>query len=632
MRPLLLLVASFCAMPAFSQTAIDLDPINITSARTALKVSETGRSITVIDSKTMAALRINSLDEILRYFGSVEVQQRGPAGAQADIVIRGGTFQQVLVLLDGVKINDPVTGHFNAYIPIIPAQIDHIEILKGPAAAGYGTEAVGGVINVITKTFTPKNFEESTHGSATVEVGEYGYLSAQANFEKASEKIKYALGALSNNAKGQLLRGNNRGYFHNNTFSGSVAFAFTNNWRLMLQSSYDMRDFAAQNYYTTFVSDTAVETVRSFWNHAKLAQLKNGRSNEFDAVVKQGSDYYLYNPKSIANENKGKLFSFQFIHGYQVSKFLFYNYGVQTELKSIRSNDRGNHTNGSVAGFSSALIKVSQLTINPGLRIVNDENYGLQLLPQANFAMRVQKFSFKLNAGRAIRSADFTERYNNYNKTLVTGGSIGNPNLTAVKSWSYEAGADFFAANFKFGAAFFIRSQDDVIDYVPTPYSQMPRKDNLSPTGTYALSKNIKKITTNGLELEANYRKQFSATSNIYLSASATFLHSASSDSIPSFYIISHAKTLIQGSLVFNHRGLGLSITSIFKERLLRESPAIKSRVAPQYWIVNSKLSYAYKMAALFVSINNIGNIDYIDLLGSKMPGRWVTGGISFTF
>ncbi|HRF24346.1 MAG TPA: TonB-dependent receptor plug domain-containing protein, partial [Chitinophagaceae bacterium] len=92
-----------------------------------------------------------------RYLPGVEVQQRGPQGSQSDIVLRGGTFQQVLVIIDGIKLNDPLTGHFNSYIPINTDEIERIEILKGAASAIYGSEAVGGVINIITKTFYRKN-------------------------------------------------------------------------------------------------------------------------------------------------------------------------------------------------------------------------------------------------------------------------------------------------------------------------------------------------------------------------------------------------------------------------------------------------------------------------------------------
>jgi vitamin B12 transporter len=99
---------------------------------------------------------VQSLDELLRYVPGVEVQARGPMGAQSDLVLRGGTFQQVLVVLDGLRLNDPITGHFSSYIPIAPAEIERIEILKGASSALYGSDAVGGVVHIITKTFAAK--------------------------------------------------------------------------------------------------------------------------------------------------------------------------------------------------------------------------------------------------------------------------------------------------------------------------------------------------------------------------------------------------------------------------------------------------------------------------------------------
>ncbi len=105
---------------------------------------------------------MQSIDELLRYVPGVEVQSRGPMGTQADFTIRGGTFQQVLVILDGIRLNDPLTGHFSSYIPISPAEIDRIEVLKGASSAIYGTEAVGGVIHIISKTFATKETNQRT--------------------------------------------------------------------------------------------------------------------------------------------------------------------------------------------------------------------------------------------------------------------------------------------------------------------------------------------------------------------------------------------------------------------------------------------------------------------------------------
>jgi outer membrane receptor protein involved in Fe transport len=134
----------------FSQDQ-ELDPVVVSGSLSAQKSRETGRNIIVIRQEEIRMLPANSLDEILKFIPGIEVQQRGPQGAQSDIVIRGGTFQQVLVVIDGIRINDPLTGHFNSYIPIHPNDIDRIEVLKGASSAVFGADAVGGVINIITK-------------------------------------------------------------------------------------------------------------------------------------------------------------------------------------------------------------------------------------------------------------------------------------------------------------------------------------------------------------------------------------------------------------------------------------------------------------------------------------------------
>ena len=107
----------------------------------------------------------------------------------------------------------------------------------------------------------------------------------------------------------------------------------------------------------------------------------------------------------------------------------------------------------------------------------------------------MNKMQLRGSAGKTIRDADFTERYNNYNKPIVTGGSIGDPDLKAERSFSYEAGADYFVTrHIKVAGTFFQRFQKRLIDYVPTPYADMPRKDNLVPGNTYALAKNISEV------------------------------------------------------------------------------------------------------------------------------------------
>ncbi len=174
----------------------ELNPVTITASMIRQRASETGRNITVIKGEQFRHLPVHSLDELLRYLPGVEMQARGPMGSQSDIVLRGGTFQQVLVILDGMRLNDPNTGHFNSYIPIAPAEIERIEVLKGASSAIHGPDAVGGVINIITKSFAAKKGSDALQFSAGSGAGEYGLLECRCRIpvqqEQAHARRRYS--------------------------------------------------------------------------------------------------------------------------------------------------------------------------------------------------------------------------------------------------------------------------------------------------------------------------------------------------------------------------------------------------------------------------------------------------------
>lgn len=632
MRRGLVLLFLLFSLPSFSQTnEIELDPVTISGSLQPSVLSRTGRNISVVRAEAFSKLPIHSIDDLLKYIPGIEIQMRGPAGSQSDIVLRGGTFQQVLVILDGIRLNDPNTGHFNSYIPIVPAEIDRIEILKGASSAIYGPEAVGGVINIISKSFAASKGNHKKAGTISVTGGEYELLNIHAGGNYQSNDLAIGGGWLSNNSSGQPQRGT-RGFFHNNTGSISLKKFFGDNWNLSLRSSYDQRRFSAQNFYTSFVSDTARETVSSQWNQLRLNYRNKKHQLSLNAGLKTVRDEYRYNPKSVANYNRSGSFQAQFTDNIQLSITSKITTGIQFMNRKIRSNDRGDHELQQYAAFIILDQSWNHLSLSPSVRLDHSEIRGTVLVPQINISYQKNKWQWRASAGRTIRDADFTERFNNYNKTLVTGGSIGNPDLVAETSFSYEAGADhYLSKNIKLSFSAFQRRQKKLIDWIPTPYASMPRKVNLSPTGSYALASNIARVNTSGLELDIQYYKKTERTT-ILSSMGLLWLNSAYQNTTPSFYLSSHARFLVNMNTSIQTGKLEFSVTSVYKNRKPQAASAINARIDEHIFLLNLRAAYSIgRSARLFLETDNLTDIQNSDLLGSRLPGRWLMFGGQFS-
>ncbi|HWI91268.1 MAG TPA: TonB-dependent receptor plug domain-containing protein [Flavisolibacter sp.] len=613
----------------------ELDPVTITTSINPEKASRTGRDLVVIKGERFANLPVHSVDELLRYLPGIEIQSRGPLGSQSDIVIRGGTFQQVLVILDGLRLNDPNSGHFTSYFPIAPSEIDHIEILKGAASAIYGSEAVGGVVHIITKTFAAKSSDKKKlNAIAQITGGEYNFLNLNVGGFYDNGTTSVAAGLLTNTTTGQAQRGT-RGFIHNNTASFSFNHHLSEKWEVKFRTAYDDRDFAAQNFYTPFVSDTAKEQVTTTWN--QLALIHSGLKDRISLLVgfKELSDEYKFNSGLTPNKNNSKLTQALLTDEWKLKEKTIITSGLQFINKKITSNDRGNHIINQAAAFVVLNQSIgSYFFLSPAARLDYSDGYGWEFDPQINLSFKKHNLQLRGSAGRTIRDADFTERYNNYNKTFVSSGSIGNPELNAEHSFSYEVGADYFLLNdLKLSATYFKRNQKNAIDYVPTSYADMPRKSNLSPAGSYQLARNISELSTKGFETEIQYSKQLKNQQQVWASIGLTWLNDKSSSSTPTFYISSHAKFLTTFNAVYSSNFFTVSVNGLYKKRSPRTSTADIAKISTDYFVLNGKIetNVIRKLLSVFVEADNIFDRKYADLLGPQMSGRWLMGGIKIS-
>ena len=194
---------------------------------------------------------------------------------------------------------------------------------------------------------------------------------------------------------------------------------------------------------------------------------------------------------------------------------------------------------------------------------------------------------------------------------------------------SYEPGADHFATkNFKLSVTGFRRNQSQLIDWVTTPYIDMPRKNNLSPTGTYALALNIAKVTTTGVETDFQFSKTINNNNNISSTLGFIWLESKSSNAVPSFYLSSHAKFLVNFSTQYTFKKFSLSINGVYKNRTPQKAAPINAEVDENCFMMNARgrIFFCNKKLSVFVELDNVFDTTCSDLLGVQSTWSLVNG------
>lgn len=629
----ILLAISLSKQSSAQDEGTNLDPVTVTSSFNGTRASKTGRNITVITSKDISQLPVRTTDELLRFLPGIDVQSRGALGAQSDISMRGGTFQQVLVILDGLRLNDPNTGHFSGYIPVVLDEIEKIEILKGASSGIFGSDAVGGVIYITTKTFSQKK-QAGNNGIVQLAAGDLGLLSTSGYFSANSNNQQFQVSALRNSADGPQQRGIT-GFMKEHAFSFAYSKKFKN-WETAFRTAYNDREFAAQNFYTSFASDTAVERVKIFWNQFNAQYQKNKDQVIIYAGFKNTEDNYRFSSVSAANSSFSNLFQLNSLYLRNQSDQTKFTIGAQYIGRNIRSNDRGNHTVQQFALYGIWQQYFSNKFIaNTSLRTEYATNGGWVLVPQINLSYQLNQLQVRASAGYAYRNADFTELYNNYNRTGIRSGSIGNPNLNPEKSFNYEFGFDWItASNSKISLSTFSRNSKDLIDWTLTPYADMPRKENLVATGNYLLAKNQSSIQIEGIELDYLLDKKIDDNHSLKFKSGLIWINTKNTKGPLSFYLSSAPKFLANFATTFSTKSIDFNFTGLYKSRNEQTANPILLPMSNSYFVMNAKINYRFSQSKylVFIQADNLFNSTINDFIGTPLPGRWIQAGARFNF
>ena len=627
-----------------AQQSFSLDTLLVQTTRIPLKASETGRSISILTKEQIQQLPATTFYELLQTICGVEVQSRGGFGVQGDIVMRGSTFSQILVLIDGMKINDPLTGHFNCYVPISNMEIERIEILKGAGASMYGPDAVGGVINIITKGFD--SLKNGTTSSGSISYGDNNLVSSTASVFHKSNKFYVGLGASINHSKGDsilpvalndttTLEGY-RNYFDIKNISLSAGFKINNLWELKVRSSILYSDFNARYFYSNSEYDKSTEITTNWFNRIQLQRKTNsGSILDINASYKRSNDEFIYSPDfPSTNIHTMDYLNFTVNNSNEINEKLIFKSGIQADLRKIESNDRGNHSDYHFGTYLMGVYKSNNLVLTAIAREDYDENYGFEFCPQINASYSMDNFVLRASAGRSIRAADYTERFISNNiDSLKPGRNLGNPDLMAERGWSEEIGINYsLFKNSLFKATIFSRQSSNIIDYMLTNESEIGTVSDIGSLylgEDYFFAKNFKDVYVNGFELELS--SKFLISENRTLNWQMGYTYTDISNDNLGVYLSSFAKHLVNAQLILDYNSFQFSISGLYKERNALVAETISSNLNKNYFLLNGRVALEIKNgASLNIQILNFTNTYYQNILGAKMPGRWLMGGISW--
>ena len=627
----------------FLDSAVLLKELTVYSSRILTEQSKIGKNITILSGERFKNYPAYSLDEWLRYLPSIEIQSRGGFGIQSDITLRGSTFNQVLVLIDGIRINDPLTGHFNSNIPISPFEIAQVEIIRGASSAAFGADAVGGVVHIITKAFQKESIKDTLSGDIHLQYGQNRFLHSNVGFLSSKDRWKISGGFLYSVSDGQkLLADSIKSDFDLKTISLSATYRDTK-FSLSLRTALDQRTFNAQYFYTNSPFDLSRERVNRWWNQGYLNYHLSAKQRlEFLWGYQITSDSFLFNPLGPANIHQTDYLTFQLNDYITFSNRIKLVFGWQSDRRNIVSSDRGNHQNWRNGWFGIGNFNVlANLYATLGLRLAYDESYRFEWLPQLDIVYHLGKLQIKGGISRSVRAPDFTERYISRNlETLEIGRNLGNPNLKAEKNWSYELGIQTGSIRRSLlKLTFFYRKSEDLVDYVITNERNIPSRDNipipnLEKNGNYHYAQNFATLSTYGYEIEYGFKRSLSRKLAFQTTLSLMQIGNNSNLDVISKYLASHSHFLITVSTLLLHPRFSWSLNGLWKERDMLQEDGIGAVLKRNYIVWNMKFFFHLKKnsISLIFQVQNLFNEQYADILGAKLPDRWITGGINWKF
>lgn len=593
-----LLFFSFQGKAQTDTTSQNLQEVIIQENRIQIPFSKQSRNIAVVDRPQLETTPARSLQEVLSFVPGVDVRQRGVTGVQADISIRGGSFEQTLMLLNGIKLSDPQTGHHMMNIPVPLVNIERVEVLKGPGSRIFGQNAYAGAVNVITQLSDVRSLRLQGYA------GDFGMKGINFAGSLPAGKYRQNLAISYDDSNGHWY---NSDYKVSNIFyEGGVQLNDTHELRGMV--AYTDRTFGANGFYTSTFPDQweSIQTTLTSLSHSftknqwYLTTRAYWRRNEDEFRLRRNE------PAFFQNFHTSDVLAIE-ANGSYKSNLGTTGFGFETRKEKIESSNLGNHDRSLVGVFLEQLVNLGQKTdVRAGVYSNYYSEYGWKHFPglevgyQANEALR-----FYLGIGSSFRIPTYTDLF------YIGPTNIGNADLQPEQARSFEFGGKWTKGPWRAELVYFNRFSENLIEWTRTNAQQPWQPQNFN------------EVIFNGIESSMYYRVNPNGKSvqvkELMLSYNFIDADFNARPGLESRYALTALRNQFIGGILL---GLGQKLELNTKARY------VERMALEPYFVLDMRADYnRTKKLGFFAEASNITNTDYIEAGTVQMPGRWFRAG-----
>ncbi len=567
-------------------------PIVVTGIIEPSELAEINRTLVVL-SVDNPDLPSWSFADLLKHDTSLDLRERGPEGAQADLSIRGSTFDQVLVLINGIRVNDSQTGHHNLNLPLPLESVAQVEVLHGTGSTLYGSDAIGGTVNFVTKKPQASELKLMAgggdfgwHRQGIVSGFKLGDWSQQTTFER------------------NFSSGFRPGRDYRNISFSSESFLDKDFGSTTVMVAKNDRPFGANGFYGPW--DSWEHTGSTFVAASQTIGRDPGRlQHRFNFAYRRHTDNFVlfrHRPEIFENFHTTNQYQGNYSVRGEVNDKLTWSAGASLLSEGIDSTNLGLRRRERASTFFMLNLRPTErLTVVVGVREEVWRKWRGETSPTLSLGYWIGKgFKIRGQAGHGYRIPTYTDLY--YEDPV----SKGNQNLLPENVWNYEAGADWYSDHgTSVSLTWFQRQEDNTIDWVRG-------MDDLK-----FRARNFAELTFRGGEVQV--RQRLGTASEIGFNYTAMRASKALTPGVTSRYVFNFPLN----SASFSYKGsLGKGIA--FTTRL----GAFNRSWQPTKALWDASLMYTEGLWHPFFQVSNLLNMYHEAFQGLSQPGRWIRGGI----